>query len=277
MWTLATPESYRAVGDRFNVSKSSVYNCIQTVIKVILNELCDKFIKWPNALEKPAVSQRFSCYGVRNILGAIDGCHIPIKKPVENGVEYFNRKKFYLMVLQAVCKHDLMFIDCDIRWPGSVHDGRVLRTSDMYPRASELCGPLYFLVGDSAYPIKSWLMSPYRNNGHLLPLQVHYNRILSKTRVCIENAFALLKGRFRRLKDKLDRSVQEIPSTVMAACVLHNICLIHDEGEIEQYIIEGRDERNIVLEVAVHNNDDEIAGAQRRDMLAEMLWNDHDV
>jgi hypothetical protein len=28
LWTLATPESYRAIGDRFNVSKSTVYNSL---------------------------------------------------------------------------------------------------------------------------------------------------------------------------------------------------------------------------------------------------------
>jgi hypothetical protein len=147
LWTLATPESYRAIGDRFNVSKSTVYNSLEVIITVILLELCPRFIRWPDENEKIEIANNFSRYGLPNIIGAIDGSHIPIKKPTENGIDYFNRKKYYSMVLQAVCRHDLIFLDCDIRWPGSVHDGRVLRTSDMYPIGQELCGPDHHIIG----------------------------------------------------------------------------------------------------------------------------------
>jgi hypothetical protein len=60
--------------------------------------------------------------GFPQIIGAIDG------RPKEDGDSYFNRKNFYSVVLQAVCKADRSFIDIDCRWPGSVHDGRVFRT-----------------------------------------------------------------------------------------------------------------------------------------------------
>jgi hypothetical protein len=66
--------------------------------------------------------------GFPQIIGAIDGCHVAINRPKEDGDSYFNRKKFYFVVLQAVCKADRSFIDIDCRWPDSVHDGRVFRT-----------------------------------------------------------------------------------------------------------------------------------------------------
>ena len=31
-------------------------------------------------------------------------------------------------------------------------------------------------------------------------------------------------------------NVQEIPSVISAACVLHNLCLIADEGSIEEFL-----------------------------------------
>ena len=31
-------------------------------------------------------------------------------------------------------------------------------------------------------------------------------------------------------------NVQEVPSVISAACVLHNFCLIADEGSIEQFL-----------------------------------------
>lgn len=30
-----------------------------------------------------------------------------------------------------------------------------------------------------------------------------------------------------------------IPSTIIAACTLHNICLLDDDNEVEGYILEG--------------------------------------
>jgi hypothetical protein len=39
LWTLATPDSYRSVADRFNVTESSVYNCLNSIIKAINNNL----------------------------------------------------------------------------------------------------------------------------------------------------------------------------------------------------------------------------------------------
>ena len=50
-----------------------------------------------------------------------------------------------------------------------------------------------------------------------------------------ERAFGLLKGRWRRLKYIEMENVQEVPSVVSAACVLHNFCLIADEGTIEDF------------------------------------------
>jgi hypothetical protein len=38
-WTLATPDSYRSVADRFNVAESSVYNYLNSIIKAINNNI----------------------------------------------------------------------------------------------------------------------------------------------------------------------------------------------------------------------------------------------
>ena len=45
----------------------------------------------------------------------------------------------------------------------------------------------------------------------------------------IERAFALLKGRFRRLKYVDIDKVDDIPKIVIAACVLHNISLCNED------------------------------------------------
>lgn len=59
-------------------------------------------------------------------------------------------------------------------------------------------------------------------------------------RTVVERAFALLKGRFRRLK-YLDMSLLAlIPDVILACCVLHNICLQeYDDDNILDFIEEG--------------------------------------
>jgi hypothetical protein len=77
-------------------------------------------------------------------------------------------------------------------------------------------------IGDKAYPILSWCIPSYVNRGNMTPQKNHFNSILSKTRQTIERTFALLFGRFRRLKFLDMNRTDCIPATVLAACVLHN-------------------------------------------------------
>lgn len=61
-------------------------------------------------------------------------------------------------------------------------------------------------------------------------------------RQVIERAFALLKGRWRRLKF-LDMNRDDmIPSVILASCVLHNVCLNNGLEDYEDFIIEGYNE-----------------------------------
>jgi len=71
-------------------------------------------------------------FNITQILGAIDGSHIPIKAPKHNKESYFNRKHFYSMNLQAVVGFDGRFVDTSAGFPGSIHDARVLRMSGLY-------------------------------------------------------------------------------------------------------------------------------------------------
>ena len=47
----------------------------------------------------------------------------------------------------------------------------------------------------------------------------------------------MLKGRWRCLKCLEMEAVEEIPSVVSAGCVLHNFCLLADEGDIERFLM----------------------------------------
>jgi DDE superfamily endonuclease len=70
--------------------------------------------------------------------------------------------------------------------------------------------------------------------------QKYFNYKLSSARQVVERSFALLFGRFRRLKF-IDMNVLEaIPATIISACVLHNICLSFNEENTFNIISDGQ-------------------------------------
>jgi len=118
--------------------------------------------------------------------------------------------------------------------PGSLHDARVLRRSPLYETTVQNKEMLFpgdtFIIGDSAYASLSWLVPPFRDNGHLTPQQKDFNFLHSSTRIVVERAFGYLKGRFRRIKYFNEyRQMPFITNTIVCACILHNYCI--DEND----------------------------------------------
>lgn len=84
-------------------------------------------------------------------------------------------------------------------------------------------------------------MVPFRDNGHLTRQQIRFNDILSTLRQVVECAIGLLKGRWRKLLYLNLLSVKHMTMQIMAACVLHNFCLLHDDFD-EGYFLDDDDD-----------------------------------
>ncbi|CAH3133029.1 unnamed protein product [Pocillopora meandrina] len=67
--------------------------------------------------KKSNMSLTTSKYGIPQIVGVIDGCHIEINGPSRNHDDYFNRKHHYSVVLQGIVNCDLKFFSCICRLP----------------------------------------------------------------------------------------------------------------------------------------------------------------
>lgn len=93
--------------------------------------------------------------------------------------------------------------------------------------------------------LRKYLLVPFRDNGHLTPVETAYNRAQARTRVDVERAIGLLKGKFRRLKDLEMTNIREVPMLIFSACVLHNFIIIEnglDEDDIDLSESEDEDE-----------------------------------
>ena len=64
--------------------------------------------------------------GLPGVIGAIDGTHVRIAAPKENAAEYVNRKQQHSINVQVVFDNSYKILDIVARWPGSVHDARIL-------------------------------------------------------------------------------------------------------------------------------------------------------
>lgn len=52
--------------------------------------------------------------GLSGVIGAIDGTHIHRTPSGENETDSANRKSSYSIILQALCRHDRLFIDINL-------------------------------------------------------------------------------------------------------------------------------------------------------------------
>ncbi|KOB75059.1 putative nuclease HARBI1 [Operophtera brumata] len=79
-----------------------------------------------------------------------------------------------------------------------------------------------WLLGDSAYPLKPYLLTPLLNpetQGQIL-----YNEAHIRTRNCIERCFGVWKRRFPVVALTLRLSLLRAHTVIIATAVLHNIC-----------------------------------------------------
>lgn len=85
-------------------------------------------------------------------------------------------------------------------WPGSTHDAWVLRQSSLYELGenSNKSAQNKYILAERVYPIREWLITPFRDNGHLNQQQ---RRALSSSRQVVERCIGLLRGIFRRLRE----------------------------------------------------------------------------
>ncbi|XP_048695890.2 mitochondrial calcium uniporter regulator 1 isoform X1 [Caretta caretta] len=111
LWKLATPDSYRSVGNQFGVGKSTVGAAVMQVAHAIKDLLISRVVTLGNV---QVIVDGFAAMGFPNCGGAIDGTHIPILAPEHQAAEYINRKGYFSIVLQALVDHKGRFTNINV-------------------------------------------------------------------------------------------------------------------------------------------------------------------
>lgn len=208
--------------DTILVSKATVSRCVSRV-STALKQILHDVIRFPREdHELQTGREQFLKLGFPGIVGAIDCTHVQIQAPTANEFCYVNRKNVHSINVQAVCTADRKFINVVIKWPGSVHDARIWKESQLYKdmRDGRMSG---ILLGDCGYGLSSNLLTPFRNPNS--NAQRRYNYYHKRCRVRIEQAFGILKRRFAVLRSGIRMEPSKC-CTIIAACfALHNIAI----------------------------------------------------
>ena len=242
IWKLATNVEYRTIAALFGVARSTVDEVVLDTCEAISQHLLPKYVCIPRNESLHDIVDGFEQqWGFSQAVGAVDGTHIPILKPQESAADYYNRKGFYSILMQALVDFRGLFMNVNIGWPGKVHDARVFVNSTCYRKASnETLFPDWkrriggvdvplVILGDPAYPLLPWLMKPYVEHAGSSHQDRYFNYRQSRARMCVENAFGRLKGRWRCLLKRMDCSTSNVPNIVAACVVLHNMCEIYGD------------------------------------------------
>ena len=207
------------------MSQPSVSKIVKNVSAAIAS-LAPEIIKFPNPATEGQVMQQFSAIaGMPGVIGCVDGTHIPIKSPGGPNSEIYRCRKGYFSInVMGVCDASLKFTNIAVNWPGSAHDSRIFNESRLCEALEE--GRYHgFLLGDSGYACRSYLLTPF-----LTPQtekEIHYNAAHIKTRNVIERAFGVLKRRFSILSVPVRTMLSNTKNIIVVHVILHNIAVIN--------------------------------------------------
>ena len=87
----------------------------------------------------------------------------------------------------------------------------------------------YFLVGDDAFPLRSWMMKPYSNRNMTNEERI-FNYRLSRARRVVENTFGILAHRWRCMLGTMQQDPDRAKIILMAAICLHNLMRLRYPG-----------------------------------------------
>ena len=225
---LATGNSMQCIADLYKIGLSTSQLAVSQFTRAVKSVLLKTYIRWPTVSVMEKFAEEFQdIHDIPYVVGAVDGSHISIVAPRLHAADYFNRKGFHSILLQGVVSSRCVFWDFDIGWAGSMHDANLWARSDIGKFCEDGRLSPYALVGDAAYPCRPWMLAPYK--GHkdgLTKEEYNWNFVQSSTRMCVERAFGMLKGRWRILLKRIDVNLKNVPDLVSTCLVLHNMCII---------------------------------------------------
>lgn len=234
----------------------------------------DNWIRFPVTADRIQKIKQgfFQNGGFPGVIGAIDGTHIAIFPPkIEREYLFINKKLYHSLNVLVICDSNCEILAVNSAHGGRTHDARVFRSSKIFAHLERRHREVEtdsWLLGDSAYPLLPFLMTPKLNQEEGTP-GARYTDHHVRTRVAIERCFGIIKGRWRCLRK--ERSLHYRPEfatlIVNACCILHNMAIKWRIPDNEIYL----DELDLVSPMPYENIEEE-CGEQIRNRIIQWYF-----
>ncbi|KAK2716134.1 uncharacterized protein LOC136043873 isoform X2 [Artemia franciscana] len=273
LWYLGSAISIGKIALTFEVAESTVSRCIKKLCRVI-DSLGYKFVVWPTSAEDIAKTEQdfVDCCGIKRVIGAVNCCHIRINcNHSQHQESYTNKNGYTSTILQGICNANKMFTSFFSGLQGSNSNATVFLRSRVGQKIilnqTELVPSGKHILADSTYPLTKELLKPFENKESLTEMQKRYNVNHFSGRICIEKAFSLLKGRWRRLLC-VDCDPSFVSRLIASCCILHNICIANKDKFQPQYVEDLDSSPLAIVEPEAHNVIDKLPDKSETDLLA---------
>lgn len=256
---LVTGESQSSLSYQFRVSQNLISSIIPEVCTAIYHALQPKYMVVPATQEEwKNVAQGFNTHwNFPNCIGALDGKRVLLEKPPNAGSEFYDYQSHFSIILMALVDSDYKFLYMDVGTNGHASDAGVWHKCNLHqavegndfniPPPSVL--PLsnvespYVIVGDDAFPLKTYIMKPYPGQD-LEDEKKIFNYRLSRARRVSENAFGIMASRFQIYKQGIRSSPHTITNIVKATVVLHNYLRVNSKNSYSPIDLLDREDTN---------------------------------
>ncbi|THU88119.1 hypothetical protein K435DRAFT_680433, partial [Dendrothele bispora CBS 962.96] len=131
---------------------------------------------------------------------------------------------------------NLRIIDFAYGHTGSTHDATAWEETKLFKKHDTILGDDAWVWADSAYPIQTWVVAPYKKPERYEPKNEEFNEAVSRLRIRSEHAIGLFKGRFPSLKNLrlcIDSAVSHKIATLWCvACIgIHSFAMQREAEE----------------------------------------------
>ena len=209
------------------------------VVEALLS-LQEATITWPDAAERKAIAERFdNHFGWPHCVGIIDGTLFPLafRPQSDDAADYSGRKHAYSLSALIICDDVRRIRYINAGWPGTAHDNRIFKNTQVYQHSASYFSPKNYILGDSAFDNMWFCVSSFRKpKGRNLPCEHElFNDAMKAPRVISEHCIGILKGRFpflrsiRKLITNNKNDLKKILKFIIATVVLHNLLIEYDD------------------------------------------------
>jgi DDE superfamily endonuclease len=240
--------SYLNLVPLFDLSTSHVYKVLHQFIRWVLRRYEFPLVKWLRERRFDLLAAKANDFAEKTDgvfygpFAANDGWAVKIKAPtleeVSDPGNYYCRKGFYALNVQAMCDRRKKFLWVYPSNKGATHDSAAFAGSKLYELLKEMSPELQsrglFIVGDSAYGLTPFLMVPYDQDElkeDVNGAKDSFNYHLSSCRIYIECAFGELVMRWGIFWRTLLFDLKKSANIVQVCMLFHNFILDHERSD----------------------------------------------